>query len=105
MSNSLKLYGRTFGYMRPYIALIAAALAFAVLAVMFEGLSLWFSASLVQTIFDPEALKMAKPEYTLSNLNNIIKYETSRFIGAKDPMAILQIVCGMMALSFLLKNF
>jgi subfamily B ATP-binding cassette protein MsbA len=103
--NNLKLYTRMLGYMRPYIWLIASALVLAVLAVAFEGLSLWFSASLVQTIFDPEALKMSKPEYTISNINEILKYWTSLFISSRGPVATLQIVCGLMSLSFLLKNF
>jgi len=93
------------GYMRPYIWLIASALALSICTVAFEGLSLWFSASLVQTIFDPDALRMSKPEYTVSNANEILKYWTSLFIGIRGPMATLQIVCGLMALSFLLKNF
>ncbi|MDR0330507.1 MAG: ATP-binding cassette domain-containing protein [Chitinispirillales bacterium] len=103
--NNLKLYKRMLGYMRPYAALIAAALLLALLAVAFEGLSLWFSASLVQTIFDPEALKAEKPEYTLSNANAVLKYWTSLFIiNSKGPVASLQIVCVLMSLSFLLKN-
>ncbi|MCL2219468.1 MAG: ABC transporter transmembrane domain-containing protein [Chitinispirillia bacterium] len=102
--NNLKLYLRMLGYMRPYTGLIAAALVLAVLAVAFEGLSLWFSASLVQTIFDPEALKMDKPEYSAANINEMLKYWTSLFISAQGPMATLQIVCGLMAAAFLFKN-
>ena len=93
------------GYMRPYAALIAAALVFSVLAVAFEGLSLWFSASLVQTIFDHKALEVTKPEYSIANANEILKYWTSLFISAKGPLAALQTVCALMSLSFLLKNF
>jgi len=92
------------GYMRPYVWLIASALILAVLAVMFEGLSLWFSASLVQTIFDPEALKMDKPEYSAANINEMLKYWTSLFISTSGPIATLQLVCGLMAASFLFKN-
>jgi len=92
------------GYMRPYIGLIVSALILAVLAVAFEGLSLWFSASLVQTIFDPEALKMEKPAYSAANINEMLKYWTSIFISAQGPIATLQIVCGLMAASFLAKN-
>jgi subfamily B ATP-binding cassette protein MsbA len=92
------------GYMRPYVWLIAAALVFAVLAVAFEGLSLWFSASLVQTIFNPEALMMEKPEYSVANINEMLKYWTSLFISAQGPIATLQIVCALMAASFLFKN-
>jgi subfamily B ATP-binding cassette protein MsbA len=102
--NNLKLYLRMLGYMRPYAGLIAGALGFALLAVAFEGLSLWFSASLVQTIFDPEALRMDKPEYSAANVNEMLKYWTSLFISAQGPVATLQIVCALMAASFLFKN-
>jgi len=104
MSN-FKLYRRMLGYLRPYAALIAAALVFALLAVAFEGLSLWFSASLVQTIFDHTALEVSKPEYSIANVNDILKYWTYLFINAKGPLVALQIVCGLMSLSFLFKNF
>ncbi|MDR2694230.1 MAG: ATP-binding cassette domain-containing protein [Chitinispirillales bacterium] len=90
--------------MRPYVALIVAALVLALFAVAFEGLSLWFSASLVQTIFSHEAPVLSKPEYTLSNANIILKYWTYSAIGQREPLAALKTVCAMMALSFLMKN-
>jgi len=102
--KNLKIYTRMLSYMRPYVALIITALILALFAVAFEGLSLWFSASLVQTIFSHEAPVVAKPEYTLSNANDILKYWTSSAIGDRAPVAALQIVCAMMSLSFLLKN-
>ena len=91
--------------MRPYVALIVAALGCALLTVLFEGLSLWFSASLVQTIFNSEELVMTRPEFTLANINEILKYYTFKLIGAQGPMVMLRNVCAMMAVSFLLKNF
>jgi subfamily B ATP-binding cassette protein MsbA len=91
-------------YMRPYVALIGAALVLALFAVAFEGLSLWFSASLVQTIFSHEAPVLSKPEYTVSNANAVLKYWTYSAIGKREPIAALQMVCAMMAFSFLLKN-
>lgn len=102
--GNIKLYVRMLSYMRPYAALIAVALVLALFAVAFEGLSLWFSASLVQTIFSHEAPVVSKPEFTLSNANNILKYWTSNAIGTREPIAALQLVCAMMSLSFLLKN-
>jgi ATP-binding cassette, subfamily B, bacterial MsbA len=104
MTNNIKLYTRMLSYMRPYVALIGIALFLALFAVIFEGLSLWFSASLVQTIFSHEAPVLSKPEYTLSNANAILKYWTSSAIGSREPLAALQMVCAMMSLSFLLKN-
>jgi len=104
LTDNLKLYTRMLSYMRPYVALIGAALILSLFAVVFEGLSLWFSASLVQTIFSHNAPLISKPEYTLSNANDILKYWTSNVIGGREPMAALQTVCTMMSLSFLLKN-
>jgi subfamily B ATP-binding cassette protein MsbA len=103
MAN-LKTYTRMLSYMRPYAALIATALFLAVFAVAFEGLSLWFSASLVQTIFNPDAPATARPEYTIANANAILKYWTRAAIGARDSFAALQAVCAMMSISFLFKN-
>ncbi|GBU20704.1 hypothetical protein R80B4_00584 [Fibrobacteres bacterium R8-0-B4] len=102
--KNLKLYARMLSYMRPYAPLICAALVLALFAVAFEGLSLWFSASLVQTIFSHETPILSQPEYTLSNANAILKYWTYSAIGQREPLAALQMVCAMMAFSFLLKN-
>ena len=104
MAGNLKLYTRMLSYLRPYAALIGIALCLALFAVLFEGLSLWFSASLVQTIFSHEAPVLSKPEYTLSNANAILKYWTSSAIDSREPLVALQMVCAMMSLSFLLKN-
>jgi subfamily B ATP-binding cassette protein MsbA len=92
------------GYLRPYIGLIVLAMVLALFTVIFEGLSLWFSASLVQTIFDHTAMTMDKPEFSVANINEILKYYTSRFIGRRDSKDMLLFVCGLMALSFLFKN-
>ncbi|MDR3012916.1 MAG: ATP-binding cassette domain-containing protein [Chitinispirillales bacterium] len=104
MKNNLKLYYRMIGYLRPYIGLIVLAMVLALFTVIFEGLSLWFSASLVQTIFDHTAMTMDKPEFSVANINEILKYYTSRFIGRRDSKDMLLFVCGLMALSFLFKN-
>jgi ATP-binding cassette, subfamily B, bacterial MsbA len=104
LAGNFKLYSRTFAYIRPYVALIGIALLLALFAVLFEGLSLWFSASLVQTIFSHEAPVLSKPEYALSNANDVLKYWTSKAIGSREPLVALQLVCAMMSLSFLLKN-
>jgi subfamily B ATP-binding cassette protein MsbA len=93
------------GYMRPYAGLVAAAFLFAILAVIFDGLSLWFGASLIQTIFDPETIKITEPpEFSLTNINEILKYQTYRVVNASGPMGMLQMVCGFMALAYILKN-
>jgi len=101
---NVKLYTRMLSYMRPYVALIAISVVLSFFVVIFEGLSLWFSASLIQTIFSPDALAVSAPEYTVSNINAILKYWTYTMLGSHEPIVMLQIVCALMSFSFLFKN-
>jgi len=103
MSN-LKLYRRMLTYLLPYKLLIATSMILAVLAVFFEGLSLWFGATLVQTIFDPSELAVEKVPFSIANINEYLKYQSSVFIDKSDPMNALKIVCLLMSLAFLFKN-
>ena len=91
-------------YLLPYKLLIAASMILAVLAVFFEGLSLWFGATLVQTIFDPSELAIEKVPFSVANINEYLKYQSSAFIDKSDPMNALKIVCMLMSLAFLFKN-
>jgi len=101
---NVKLYTRMLSYMRPYVALIAISVVLSFFAVIFEGFSLWFSASLIQTIFSPEAVAASPPEYTVSNINAILKYWTYNMLGSREPIVMLQITCAMMSFAFLFKN-
>jgi subfamily B ATP-binding cassette protein MsbA len=79
-------------------------MSLAVLAVFFEGLSLWFGATLVQTIFDPAELAIEKVPFSVANINEYLKYQSSVFIDKSNPMNALKIVCLLMSLAFLSKN-
>ena len=108
MSN-LKLYSRMLTYLLPYKLLIAASMILAVMAVFFEGLSLWFGASLVQTIFEPPSKVISEVTidgvpFSIANINEYLKYQSSVFIDKSDPMSALKIVCLLMSLAFLFKN-
>lgn len=103
--GALKLYRRMLSYLTAHWQWIVISVTLSILVVIFEGLSLWFGASLVNTLFTPEILSgPLEQKITFSNLNEHLKYWTYQFIKRDSPMESLQIVCGIMALTFLLKN-
>jgi len=92
------------GYLIPYWPTILLSVVLSTLVVSFEGLSLWFSASLIQTLFDPVKEAMQRPEFSLSNLNAYLKYWTWQAIRRESVMDSLRLVCGLMAVTFIVKN-
>lgn len=100
-----KLYRRMISYLAVYWQWIVLSVTLSCLVVIFEGLSLWFGASLVKTLFTPETQVIPlDPQITFSNLNDHLKYWTSQLVKQDSPMKSLQIVCGIMAVTFFLKN-
>ncbi|MFP4014933.1 MAG: ABC transporter ATP-binding protein [Chitinispirillaceae bacterium] len=102
--NSISLYRRMLGYLWVYRSLIAVSLLLSLMVVIFEGMSLWFGASLVQTLFSPETVEMTRPEFSLADLNNFLKYWTYQIINRDSALTSLKLVCAMMAVTFFLKN-
>jgi len=103
--KSLKLYRRMISYLSAYIPWIALSITLSFLVVIFEMLSLWFGGSLVQTLFNPVVEEAVRPEFTIANVNALLKCFTWLFIQRKDPLDSLKLVCLIMAITFLLKNF
>lgn len=92
-------------YLTVYWQYIILSVTLSCLVVVFEGLSLWFGASLIKTLFTPEnQVTSISPEITFSNLNEHLKYWTYQFVKQDSPLKSLQIVCGIMAVTFFLKN-
>lgn len=102
--KSLQLYGRMIRYLSPYLPLIVLSITLSFLVVTFEGMSLWFGASLVQTLFNPVQDSIVRPEFSLAHLNDFLKYYTRMVIRRSDPLESLRLVCFFMAATFLLKN-
>ncbi|MBN1601420.1 MAG: ABC transporter ATP-binding protein [Chitinispirillaceae bacterium] len=103
MSN-VSLYRRMIAYLLVYWPLLLLSILISFLVVNFEALSVWFGASLIQTLFNPDQAHMTRPEMSVSNLNEILKYYTYRFVQRSDPFDSLKFVCLLMASTFLLKN-
>ncbi|MBN1306835.1 MAG: ABC transporter ATP-binding protein [Chitinispirillaceae bacterium] len=102
--KNLKLYRRMISYLSAYWPWITLSVLLSFLVVNFEALSLWFGASLLQTLFDPSAVETAKPSFTLAGLNGLLKYHTWRLIRRENPLDSLKLVCLLMAATFLAKN-
>lgn len=102
--KSIELYRRMIRYLAPYWATILLSVVLSTLVVTFEGLSLWFSASLIQTLFDPVKNVLQPPEFSLAHINAFLKYWTWKAIQREDVLESLKLVCGLMAVTFLFKN-
>jgi subfamily B ATP-binding cassette protein MsbA len=91
-------------YLLVYWPWIILSVTLSLLVVNFEALSLWFGASLVQTLFKPDSTALVRPEFTIHNLNAILKYYTSLVVRRENPFDSLKIVCAIMASTFFMKN-
>jgi len=91
-------------YLLVYWPWIIVSLVLSLLVVTFEALSLWFGINVVQTLFEPNKEALVRPEFTISNINAILKYYSWLFIIKDSPLDTLKFVCVMMATTFLGKN-
>jgi subfamily B ATP-binding cassette protein MsbA len=91
-------------YLIAYWPWVILSVSLSFLVVNFEALSLWFGASLVQTLFKPDGTPLVRPEFSIHNLNAILKYYTSLAIRRENPLDSLKIVCALMAFTFFMKN-
>ena len=102
--NQFKMYFRMLGYLRPYIPMLVLTVVLSLLVVTFESLSLWFFGPLIKAIFKPESFSMAAPAFTISNINEVLKYWTYLLIKRDNVFDSLKIVCLCLILFFLAKN-
>ena len=101
---SFKLYFRMLGYLRPYVPLILLSIILSFFIVIAESLSLWFSGSLIQTLFMPGKITFVKPVLAVSTINEWLKYQTAMLIGRGNVIDSLKIVCILVFVFFLAKN-
>ncbi len=102
--KSTTLYRRMFGYLKPHALLLLATVALSSVVVSLEGLSLWLSKPLVETLFMPDAPAPPKPDMSIRNAYGILKYHTYHALQRYDALTALKIVCVLAAFSFLIKN-
>ena len=102
--NNISLYRRMISYALVYWPWVLLSVVLSFLVVNFEAFSLWFSASLITTLFVPTATVPVQPEFSISHANELLKYWTYRLITRQTPLDSLKIVCLLMAIAFLSKN-
>ncbi len=102
--NQFKGYFRMMGYLKPYVPMLVLTVVLSLLVVTFESLSLWFFGPLVSAIFKPESLSMARPAFTINNINEVLKYWTYLVVKRDNVFDTLKIVCICLVLFFLAKN-
>jgi len=72
--------------------------------VTFESLSLWFIGPLSNAIFKPETFSIVKPEFSISHINDSLKYWTYLLVKRDSVFDTLKIVCLYLVLFFFAKN-
>jgi len=104
MSSKWGLYGRMFGFGRPYLGLFLFAVAISLITVLLEAVYLWVPASVFNTLFNPQVAPLPRPEFALRNLNAMLKYLLDAAVRSGDPLVTLQLMCVLMAAACALKN-
>lgn len=105
MKSALGLYRRMLGYVAPYAGWLILSIALSLMIVVFEAMSLWFSAPLIKTLFLPESVEApAPPSFSIAHIYEVLKYYTYEFVTRRNALSSLKIVCVLLGLSFLIKN-
>ena len=102
--SNLKLYLKMLSYLKPYIGLLVLTVFLSVFIVASESLSLWFSGSLVNSIFNPQASITVKPAFSVTHINDFLKYWTYAFVKRDNVFDSLKLVCLCVVAFFLVKN-
>jgi len=102
----MKIYSRILSFLRPYTGVILLSLVASLFYVVFNSASVWFTASLINTIFEeePVAAEVQPPTPSSLSLNDRLKYETKQLIYRDDPVDTLKVLCIVILGIFILKN-
>lgn len=92
------------GFIKPYLLLFIIASVLSFFVVSLEGISIWFLGTFPKILFSPETVSIAKPVFSLREINEVMKYWTYEFIKGDSSRAQLVIVCILIACTFTFKN-
>jgi ATP-binding cassette, subfamily B, bacterial MsbA len=98
------LYRRMLRYVKPYAPYLMIVMLMSFIIVVAESLSLWLSASLVNTLFLPDKAVSVKPSFSLAHINEYLKYWTQMLIRRDNVFESLKLVCILLFSTFFLKN-
>lgn len=96
-------------FIKPFYKLVALTLMLTFLVVVFEAVTLWFSGSLLNMIFksSEELTAIDKPEFSLANINELLKYHTWNLLsngGRDNTLGVLKRICILIPILFALKD-
>ena len=91
-------------YVLKYWPWVIISVVLSLLVVNFEAFSLWFGASVIKTLFIHDTSSVIPASFSIGNLNEVLKYWTSRLIERNNPLDSLKIGCLLMSAAFMLKN-
>jgi subfamily B ATP-binding cassette protein MsbA len=111
--KGLNLYFRTLSYLRPYIRQVVYIVVFNLLFVIFNTLSIWMIAPLINSLFESTKVQSeqqlavdqnTEDEISIIHLNDWLKQKIYSLFQDNDPSVSLKILCILIFLTFLLKN-
>jgi subfamily B ATP-binding cassette protein MsbA len=111
--NDFHLYLRTILYLKPYTRQIIYIVTFNLFFVVFNALSIWMIAPLVNSLFETTKVqseqqvlsdKNAESEISIINLNEWLKQKINKLFQSNNHIASLKILCILIFFTFLLKN-
>ncbi|MGM0460990.1 MAG: ABC transporter ATP-binding protein [Fibrobacterota bacterium] len=100
-------YKRLFSQLYPHKGILFFSILAAFALVFVEGLTLWFSSSLLNIIFSPSVEAVEKIPFSVQNINEWLNYHTWNFLsagGRRDNMAVLRLMCILIPILFAIKN-
>lgn len=98
------LYRRTFRFLRPHLPLFALSSALSIGIVGLESLTVWLIAPLSRTLFTPGANAPSRPDVSIANAYDLLKYHTYEYLSGIDPVVALKIVCIVLVAAVAAKN-
>ncbi|RJP82617.1 MAG: ABC transporter ATP-binding protein [Candidatus Zixiibacteriota bacterium] len=102
----MHLHLRLLSFLKPYRRTLALAFACSLLYALFNAVAIWFSASFITTIFNPDAAQnpgaMTGPA---GDLNETLKTWAWQFIDGQDRFELVTRVGIIFFVAFLLRNF
>jgi subfamily B ATP-binding cassette protein MsbA len=102
--KNFRLYLRMLTYLRPYTGILFLVVGLSFVIVTSESMSLWFTGSLVNSIFNPATQIAVKPQISLAHINEVLKYWTGLLIQRSNLYDSLKLVCLFVIVFFLTKN-
>ncbi|MCK4305043.1 MAG: ABC transporter ATP-binding protein [Candidatus Eisenbacteria sp.] len=109
--GGIRLYGRILSYMLPYKLQLVFVLLFNFLYIAFNTISIWMVAPFLTTLFRTKSDALETPAATLEaptsilDINGLMKQQYVQWVSRPDPIDTLQIICLVIFLTFLFKNF